>query len=379
MPPPPPKRPATRGERAVAASGSSFVPAAPVSTYLHSDNPAPVGTVIKRLEKRLRKELDRPLNHEERVKVAEQPTVERDLAALLTSTSASSSSTPVCTPSARNGTPLSAAPTMPAACAACVSAQATLESLQAAPPSRMSTRATVDAVREQMAAERAAIDQARATARDAAQRAEEELLELLHAPLHSWDEDAFWQLATCEYALDHLDDVDSSPKQLQLSFRAACEMVRNPLHVPRLRGSTRIDALHDALHAFERLRGASWCISLAFSNALDGYCSLMTGFGRFQCVAPEPGESLLALMKRTHEDTLKWQPPGRPPIEKLAQTSRENGRYTAEWRKDTYLQATRAMRAMRATMTANRSTASRQRAMARSRPRRRCVGVWSST
>ena len=80
-------------------------------------------------------------------------------------------------------------------------------------------------------------------------------MELLHAPLHSWDEDAFWQLATCEYALDHLDDVDSSPKQLQLSFRAACEMVRNPLHVPRLRGSTRIDALHDALHAFERLRG----------------------------------------------------------------------------------------------------------------------------
>lgn len=243
----------------------------------------------------------------------------------------------------------------------------------------MSTRATVDAVREQMAAERAAIDQARATARDAAQRAEEELLELLHAPLHSWDEDAFWQLATCEYALDHLDDVDSSPKQLQLSFRAACEMVRNPLHVPRLRGSTRIDALHDALHAFERLRGElvhQLGVFKRFGRLLladDGLRALSVRRSRAR------GESLLALMKRTHEDTLKWQPPGRPPIEKLAQTSRENGRYTAEWRKDTYLQATRAMRAMRATMTANRSTASRPRAMARSRPRRRCVGVWSST
>ena len=298
--------------------------------------------MIKRLQKRLRqiqllKESGRPLNLEERVKVAEQPTVERDLAALLTPTSASSSGTPVCTPSARTGTPLSAAPTMPAACAAaaCVSAQATLESLLAAPPSRMSTRATVDAVREQMAAERAAIDQARAAAQDTAQRAEEELLELLHAPLHSWDEDAFWQLATCEYALDHLYDVDSSPKQLQLSFRAACEMVRNPLHVPRLRGSTRIDALQDALHASERLRGELVNQLGVFKRF---YCSMMTGFGRFQCVAPEPGESLLALMKRTHEDALKWRPPGRPPIEKLAQTSKENGRYTAEWRKDTYLQ-----------------------------------------
>ena len=88
MPPPPPKRPATRGERAVAATGSSFVPAAPVSTYLHSDNQAPVGTMIKRLQKRLRqiqllKKPGRPLNLEERVKVAEQPIVERDLAALL--------------------------------------------------------------------------------------------------------------------------------------------------------------------------------------------------------------------------------------------------------------------------------------------------------
>ena len=243
----------------------------------------------------------------------------------------------------------------------------------------MSTRATVDAVREQMAAERAAIDQARATARDAAQRAEEELLELLHAPLHSWDEDAFWQLATCEYALDHLDDVDSSPKQLQLSFRAACEMVRNPLHVPRLRGSTRIDALHDALHAFERLRGElvhKLGVFKRFGRLLladDGLRALSVRRSRARRVVAGAHET----HARGHTEMAAAGAAAHR--EARSDLEGECGRYTAEWRKDTYLQATRAMRAMRATMTANRSTASRQRAMARSRPRRRCVGVWSST
>ena len=46
---------------------------------------------------------------------------------------------------------------------------------------------------------------------------------------------ALWQLAMCEFALEHIADVASSPKQLQLEFRAACEEVRHPDEVPRLR------------------------------------------------------------------------------------------------------------------------------------------------
>ena len=50
-----------------------------------------------------------------------------------------------------------------------------------------------------------------------------------------------WQLAMCEFALEHLDDIESSPKQLQLRFRALCEEARHPAQIPRLRGSLQIE------------------------------------------------------------------------------------------------------------------------------------------
>ena len=55
---------------------------------------------------------------------------------------------------------------------------------------------------------------------------------------------ALWQLAMCEFALEHIADVASSPKQLQLEFRAACEEVRHPDEVPRLHGSNSIVCAH---------------------------------------------------------------------------------------------------------------------------------------
>jgi hypothetical protein len=65
---------------------------------------------------------------------------------------------------------------------------------------------------------------------------------------------ALWQLAMCEFALEHIADVASSPKQLQLEFRAACEEVRHPDEVPRLHGSNSIYALMDAFHDSKLLR-----------------------------------------------------------------------------------------------------------------------------
>ena len=54
-------------------------------------------------------------------------------------------------------------------------------------------------------------------------------------------------------------------------------------------------------------------------------------------VALLPGETLLGLMKRTHDDALKWRPPGKTPAEMLALVSKEKGKYRAKWREDTWL------------------------------------------
>ena len=138
----------------------------------------------------------------------------------------------------------------------------------------------------------------------------------------------------CEFALEHIADVASSPKQLQLEFRAACEEVRHPDEVPRLRGSNSIDALMDAFHDSELLRDEV-LHQLARYKRL--YCSIFRGFGRFRVVALLPGETLLELMKRTHDDALKWRPPGKSPAEMLALISKEKGKYCANWRENTWL------------------------------------------
>jgi hypothetical protein len=191
-----------------------------------------------------------------------------------------------------------------------------------------------------MEADRAAFELARAAAEQRRREAERELRALLRSPLESWREEATWQLAACEFALEqYVQDRSQSAKQLQLAFRAACKEARHPDDVPRLRGSLQLDVLGALLDSSEPLR-----LELLRSLALwkRFYCSLLRGFGRFRDLAPLQGESLLALMKRTHVAALAWRPPGKPPAEELGVQSKENGRYMAGWRAHTFAGLTEA-------------------------------------
>ena len=369
MPPPPPKRPSTRGSRQVEATGMQLDfgarPAVASSSSSSSAKPQPDATlasgssVVKRLEKRIREierlqqqESDgRRLCAEERAKVAELAAIERQVA-LLKQPTPTPTQTPTQTPLSSQtptselsgaSTQLRAPPhTQPAAAssaaassaASCNAAQTTAQSLLFSPPRRAPTRHTSAAVLQQLEEERAARSRAREAAKEAARAAEHDMWGLLRAPLDSWDDAAFWQLAMCEFALEHLGDVASTPKQLQLEFRAACEAARHPDEVPRLRGSLQIDALQDALDGSRLLRDE---LQRQLARYKRLYGAIFTGFGRFRKVAPQPGETLLGLMQRTHDDALKWRPPGRPPAEKLALVSKEKGVYRADWREDTWL------------------------------------------
>ena len=68
------------------------------------------------------------------------------------------------------------------------------------------------------------------------------------------------------------------------------------------------------------------------------YCATLSGAGRFKSVVPNPGETLLALMKRMHQDMLKWRPPGAAPTAALVVESKTKGHYRSDWRSDTWLQ-----------------------------------------
>jgi hypothetical protein len=239
MMPPPPKRPNRR-------EGEGLCDHGPDSTSSQPHEPAAVPaphSIMRSMAKKLREitvlqaaSTSRPLNAEELAKVALQPGLESQLR-LMRRSQPPPVVTPVSTPSARVGTPLSSAPTRPAAAcaaAACNAAHDTLSRLSASPATRPSTRATAEAVRQQMASKREELERARIAALDAARAAEAELWAIVRAPLDSWDDEAVWQLAMCEYALEHLHDVAWTPKQLQVDFRAECQMARHPeVHRPR--------------------------------------------------------------------------------------------------------------------------------------------------
>ena len=347
MPPPPSKRPnrtsTASGGAAAASSSSRAEPAdsAGAGSGSSSDH------ALKRMQKKERETLrlieqrdeGHTLSPEEAAKVAQLPNLVTQIALLQTTPVVTPMVTPIGTPCRTPSSEASAARTMPAAaCAAatCNTAQAALQSLPPTPPRRVWTRANAVAVEREMAQERAELQLKRQAAGEAAAAAEQDMWLMLRAPFDSWDSSVIWQLAMCEFAFEHLDDVAAlSSKQLQLEFRAACEEVRHPAEVPRLRGSLQIDALQEALvnstPLYEELQ-------YQLSRYKRLYCSMFSGFGRFREVTPIPGESLLALMKRTHDASLKWRPPGRPPAEQLALVSKEGGRYKAEWREDTWMQ-----------------------------------------
>jgi len=49
---------------------------------------------------------------------------------------------------------------------------------------------------------------------------------LISAPLDSWDDMAFWQLAMCEFALDHLDDDHECRVVIHCGARRPCRILR---------------------------------------------------------------------------------------------------------------------------------------------------------
>ena len=212
-----------------------------------------------------------------------------------------------------------------------------------------------------MESQRAAFEYAQLQLLQRARSAEQTMLLLLRNPLESWGEDAIWQLAMCEFAVEHID-TQLSAMQLQVAFRAACETARHPDEVPRLRGAMEIDSLAMAFAKSAPLREELHRQLEAFKRFCRS-CGLgLGGFGRFRRINEVRGESLLALMRRTHLDALKWRPPGAPPAEQLAVTSKAKGRYIAEWRGETgemMNEATGRTLSLRGTAGANRLGAKR--------------------
>ena len=187
--------------------------------------------VLRRLEKKAR-EIERlqqqasngrALSAEERTKVGELLALQGQIALLKQPTPGT---TPAQTPGSTQtpSSELSGASTQigAAACFASdyASAQAKAKSLLISPPTRAPTRHMPAEVQQQLADERAGRELARQVARQEAREAEQATWQLLRAPFDSWDDQALWQLAMCEFALEHIADVASSPKQLQLDFRA---------------------------------------------------------------------------------------------------------------------------------------------------------------
>ena len=170
---------------------------------------------------------------------------------------------------------------------------------------------------------------------------EAELHKLLSNPLDAWEDDAFLQLAMCEFARDYDEAAAASDsgRVMGNAFRAKALWARRKdadekVELPRLRGLYEMDQLRVVLICNERLR-LELERQLRRFKAL--YCKMLSGFGRFKKVAPEPGESLLALFERTHVAARKWRPrgnPGKPDL--LVPISKEGGVYTAEWRTQTY-------------------------------------------
>ena len=193
------------------------------------------------------------------------------------------------------------------------------------------TRRTAEAAEAAMRDARERLEQLVRDRKERMRDKTEELLDILRSPLDAWGEDAAWQLAMCEYALDAPSEL--SGRQMGMGFRARAAQARHHEEIPRLRGLYEIDVLRAVLLGSERL-----CREL--HRQLDRFkrlcCRTLSGFGRFRTVSVEPGESLLDLWQRTHEEARKWRPPGNPGKAAVGvEPSKVKGMYTAERVTDT--------------------------------------------
>ena len=105
-------------------------------------------------------------------------------------------------------TPLNAARTAAEAAAAASEAEAKAAAL-AALQVGVQTRRTAIGAEQRMRDDRARIERELDGFRSLRREKEADLLELLSNPLQAWDQDAFWQLAMCEFVLD-IDDEDAA-------------------------------------------------------------------------------------------------------------------------------------------------------------------------
>jgi hypothetical protein len=167
---------------------------------------------------------------------------------------------------------------------------------------------------------------------------EEGLLALLSDPLEAWDEDAFWQLAMCEFAIRYDPEAveRDGGRKMGTAFRAAAiwALRRDKderVELPRLKGVYELHALHAALLSSDRLRIELTKQLMRFKRL---YCAMLSPFGRFKRLTPMPGETLLHIFERTHMAARGWRPrgnPGKEPSVLEVPQSKVNGIYTPEW------------------------------------------------
>eukprot|EP00900_Chrysochromulina_parva_P013997 jgi/Chrpa1/22599/Chrysochromulina_OHIO_Genome00023905-RA len=198
--------------------------------------------VLRRLEKKASDADGRELSAEERTKVGE---LQRQIALLKQPTPGP---TPVQTPGSMQtpSSELSGASTQIHAAACFASAYSSARPRCSRYLSRRRRAYHTSAeVQQQLADVRRGRECAREAARQEARKVEQATWHLLRAACalgqlgRPGTLQALWQLAMCEFALEDIADVASSPKQLQLEFRAACE--------------EHMDALMDAFHDSELL------------------------------------------------------------------------------------------------------------------------------
>ena len=164
----------------------------------------------------------------------------------------------------------------------------------------------------------------------------DELLELLDNPVKAWGEQAFWQLAMCEFALRYDAELNHSGRQMGAAYRSAALWALRrdkgeTVELPRFKGLHEMNALQAVLLGSEQLRFELHRQLAVFKRL---YCSTLSTLGRFKKLSPRPGETLLQLMERTHMAARGWRPRGNPGKEPSAlgvPVSKVKGAYDAEW------------------------------------------------
>ena len=207
--------------RLQAAQGSTATDGS--SMELGEAHAADVPKQLKRFHKKVRQiealqaqaRSGRSLSTDEQAKVESLASTKIEIA-LLEGTLPQPDRTPPPGTSSATGSAQSAARTFPAAAVVASGVNAARASLDALepPPPRVCTRANAIEVQKLMATERAEYERAQQALQQRAVAAELGLWGLLRTPLESWEDEAVWQIAMCEFAIGKMEDTTSSGRLL---------------------------------------------------------------------------------------------------------------------------------------------------------------------